>query len=80
MHAFYRIQHNGEEIAAADSIEQARAIVRHSRPGSYSIVEVREPLGSPGQFTTRNWGQMIHPDDGPVVVDPAGTARIKVGS
>jgi hypothetical protein len=79
MHAFYRIQHNGEEIAAADTIDQARAIVKDSRPGSYTIVEVRDTLGSHGQLITRNWGHMIHPDDGPVVLDPADAARSEVG-
>ena len=75
MHAFYRIQHNGEEIAAADTLEQARSIVRDSRPGSYTILEVRDTPGSPGQLMTRNWGQMIHPDDGPVVLDPLDVVR-----
>jgi hypothetical protein len=70
MHAFFRIQHNGEEIAVADTIEQARAIVRDSRPGSYTILEVRDSPDSHGQVLTRNRGQMIHPDDGPVVLDP----------
>ena len=80
MHAFYRIQHNGEEIAAADTIDQARAIVRDSRPGSYTIVEVRDTPESHGHFVTRNSGQMIHPDDGPVVLDPVDAARREVGS
>jgi hypothetical protein len=80
MHAFYRIQHNGEEIAAADTIDQARAIVGDSRPGSYSIVEVRDTPGTQGHLMTRNWGQMIHPDDGPVVLDPVDASRMEVGS
>jgi hypothetical protein len=79
MHAFYRIQHNGEEIAAADTIDQARAIVKDCRPGSYTIVEVRDTSGVQGQFITRNWGHMIHPDDGPVVLDPVNAARSEAG-
>ncbi|MGC8640338.1 MAG: hypothetical protein ACP5XB_10735 [Isosphaeraceae bacterium] len=70
MHAFYRIQHHGEEIATADTLDQARTIVRDSRPGCYRIVEVRDTPDSDGHLMTRNWGRMIHPDDGPVVLDP----------
>lgn len=80
MHPFYRIQHNGEEIAAADTIDQAKAIVRNSRPGSYTILEVRDAPGFQGQLITRNWGQMIHPDDGPVVLDPVDAVGVEVAS
>jgi hypothetical protein len=69
MNVFYRIQHNGEEIAAADSIEQAKAIIRDSRPGAYDILEVRDDPRLQGRPVARTWGQMIHPDDGQVVVD-----------
>ena len=79
MHAFYRIKHNGEEVAAADTIDQARAIVRDSRPGSYTIVEVRDFPGSRGQPVARNWGHMIHPHDGAVVLDPADAPGMEVG-
>jgi hypothetical protein len=69
MNVFYRIQHSGEEIAAADSIEQAKAIVRDSRPGAYHVFEVRENPLLQSQLCARDWGILIHPDDGPVIVD-----------
>lgn len=70
MNVFYRIQHNGEEIAVADSIEQAKAIVRESRPGAYDIQEVHDDPISHGRLVVRTWGHVIHPDDGPVFLDP----------
>ena len=79
MHAFYRIQHNGEEIAAADTIDQAKAIVKDSRPGSYTILEVHDLPGSHGHLIDPELGHMIHPDDGPVVLDPVDAARVEVG-
>lgn len=78
MCTFYRIQHNGEEIAAANTIEQARAIVRDCRPGSYTILEVREDPSTRGHLMTRNWGHMIHPDDGKVILDPLELARMEL--
>jgi hypothetical protein len=75
MNVFYRIQHNGEEIAAADTLEKAKAIVRDSRPGAYGIVEVRDGPQPHGRRLTRNWGHLIHPDDGPVFLDPAESAE-----
>jgi len=78
MCAFYRIQHNGEEIAAANTIDQAKAIVRDSRPGSYAILEVRDDPSTRGHLVTRNWGHMIHPDDGQVILDPLDWARMEV--
>jgi hypothetical protein len=70
MNVFYRIQHNGEEIAAADTLDQVRAIVRGSRPGTYGVVEVRADPQSHGQHQTHIWGAMIRPDDGPLVLAP----------
>jgi hypothetical protein len=70
MNLFYRIQHNGEEIAAADTLEQVKAVVRESRPGTYTIVEVRPDPQAAGQHLTHCWGQMIHPDDGPLFLAP----------
>jgi len=70
MHVYYRIRRSGEAIAAADSIEQAKKIVRESHPGTFQIVEVREDPQSPSHLKTRNWGWMTHPDDGPVILDP----------
>ena len=61
---------SGEQIAAADSIEQARAIVQESHPGTFQILEVREDPQTQGHHKARIWGQMIHPDDGPVILDP----------
>jgi hypothetical protein len=72
MSVFYRILHNGEEIAAADSIEQAKAVARDSRPGAYNIFEVRDDSRVQGHLMARNLGLMIHPDDGPVILDPQG--------
>ena len=73
MNLYYRILHSGEPIAMVDTIEQARAIVRESRPGAYHILEVRHgpDLHPP---TTRTWGETIHPDDGCVIFEPAGSA------
>jgi len=79
MHAFYRVQHNGEEVAAADTIDQVKAIVKDSHPGSYTILEVQDLPGSHGHLLARHWGHMIHPDDGPVVLEPADAARVEVG-
>ncbi len=70
MNVFYRIQHNGEEIAAADTLEQVRALVRDSRPGTYTILEVRPDTRDSSQHLTHCWDQMIHPDDGPLVLAP----------
>jgi hypothetical protein len=69
MNVFYRIQHNGEEIAVADSIDQAKAIVRDSRPGAYDILEVCEDPITRGHLVARSWGHVIHPDDGQVILD-----------
>ncbi len=69
MTVFYRIQHNGEAIAVADSIEQVRTIVRNSRPGAYDIYEVRDDPATRGPLVSRCWGHVIHPDDGQVIVD-----------
>jgi hypothetical protein len=69
MIVFYRIQHNGEEIAAADSIEQAKAIVRDCRPGAYHVFEVREDPSRGGHLAAHPWGVLIHPDDGPILVE-----------
>ncbi|MFO0891081.1 MAG: hypothetical protein U0790_18290 [Isosphaeraceae bacterium] len=69
MNVFYRIRHNGEEIAVADSLDEARAIVRESRPGAYDIVEVSDDPGVQGHLVTRSWGHVIHPDDGQVILD-----------
>jgi hypothetical protein len=68
MDVFYRIQHNGEEIAAADTLEEVKAIVRGSRPGTYGVVEVRSDPQARGQHQTRPWGSLIRPDDGPLVL------------
>lgn len=79
MNVFYRIQHSGEEIAAADSIEQAKAIVRDSRPGAYHIFEVREDRSHVGHASVQAWGTLIHPDDGPVIVEseaPTGPVMV----
>ncbi len=70
MNVSYRIRHCGEAIAAADSIEQARTIVKESRPGTFQIVEVREDPQDPSHFKSRNWGWMTHPDDGRVILNP----------
>jgi hypothetical protein len=70
MNVYYRICRSGEEIAAADSIEQARTIVKESRPGTFQILEVREDLRTQSHLKARNWGRMIHPDDGPVILEP----------
>ncbi len=78
MNVFYRIQHYGEEIAAADTLDQAKAIVRESRPGTYTILEVRVDPQSHGHLMARNWGQMVHPDDGPVLLDPVEWTRQEV--
>jgi hypothetical protein len=75
MRVYYRIHHNGEPIAAADSIEQAEAIVKESRPGTYDILEVRDDAQARSHLKVRNWGLMIHPNDGPVVLDPQEWAR-----
>jgi len=69
MNVYYRIRRSGEPIATADSIEQARTIVKASHPGTFQIVEVREDPQSPSHLKTRNWGWMTHPDDGPVILD-----------
>ena len=70
MNVYYRICRSGEPIAAADSIEQARAIVRESHPGTFQILEVRDDPQPQGHLRARIWGRMIHPDDGPVILDP----------
>jgi hypothetical protein len=70
MNVFYRIQHNGEEIAVADTLEQVRALVRESRPGTYTVLEVRPDAPALGRHLTHCWGHMIHPDDGPLVLAP----------
>jgi hypothetical protein len=70
MNVYYRICRSGEPIAAADSIEQARAIVQESHPGTFQILEVREDPQPNSHLRSRIWGQMIHPDDGPVILDP----------
>lgn len=69
MTVFYRIQHNGEAIAVADSIEQVRVIVRNSRPGAYDIYEVRDNPAMRGPLLSRCWGHVIRPDDGQVIMD-----------
>lgn len=69
MCVYYRVHHNGQPIAAADSIEQAEAIVKESRPGTYDILEVRDDAQPQSHLKARNWGLMIHPNDGPVVID-----------
>jgi hypothetical protein len=74
MNVFYRIQHSGEEIAAADSIEQAKAIVRDSRPGAYQVFEVREDPSHVGHLAALPWGVLIHPDDGPILVESGEVA------
>ena len=70
MKVYYRICRSGEPIAAADSIEQARTIVKESHPGTFQILEVREDPQTQSHLKARIWGQMIHPDDGPVILDP----------
>ncbi len=70
MNVYYRIRRSGETIAAADSIEQAKKIVRESHPGTFQILEVREDPQTRNRLMTRNWGWMTHPDDGPVILDP----------
>jgi len=70
MNVYYRIRRSGETIAVADSIEQARTIVKESRPGTFQIVEVREDPQTRSHLKARNWGWMTHPDDGPVILDP----------
>ena len=79
MNVFYRIQHSGEEIAAADSIEQAKAIVRDSRPGAYHVFEVRV-RSFPGRARFgAGMGNPVHPDDGPVFVEskaPTGPVTV----
>ena len=74
MSVYYRISHSGETIAMAGTIDQARAIVKESRPGSYHIVEVRDDPNVNNQVTTRPWGEMIRPDDSPVILDPINYA------
>ena len=70
MNVYYRIHRSGETIAAADSIEQAKSIVRESHPGTFQIFEVRVDPSTRSHLMTRNWGSMTHPDDGPVILDP----------
>ncbi len=70
MNVYYRIRHSGEPIATADSIEQAKTIIKESRPGTFQIVEVRVDPQCPSHLKSRNWGWMTHPDDGPVILDP----------
>jgi hypothetical protein len=75
MRVYYWIHHNGEPIAAADSIEQAEAILKESRPGTCGILEVRDDAQARSHLKARNWGLMIHPNDGPVVLDPQDWTR-----
>ena len=67
----HQAQWRGRSPRALITIDEARRLSRDSRPGSYTIVEVRDFPGSRGQPVARNWGHMIHPHDGAVVLDPA---------
>lgn len=59
----YRVSHNIEDIGHAETIDDAREIVRREPPGRFVIVEVR-PEPFPSGHTVRAWGRMWKYPDG----------------
>ena len=58
----FRVSHEGEGIADADTIDGVREVVRGQPPGHYDVDEIRAAPFPSGR-TSRSWGRMIrHPD------------------
>jgi hypothetical protein len=65
----FRVSHEGEGIADADTIESARRVVQGQPPGRYDVDEIRADPCASGH-TSRRWGRMIRQPDGRVEDEP----------
>jgi hypothetical protein len=65
----FRVNHRGEGIDDADTIEGARGIVRGQSLSRYDVDEIRTERFPSGR-KSRAWGRMVGHPDGRVEDDP----------
>ena len=67
---FFRIvDHDGEMLADADSLDGVTEVIRNAPLGRYHIDVISvEPL--PSGHTARRWGTAMRHDDGRLILDP----------
>jgi hypothetical protein len=74
MSVFRIVNHEGEMLADADSLDGVTEALRNAPPGRYHIDEISaKPL--PSGHTARRWGRAIRQDDGRVILDALSVGR-----